>query len=65
LVAPTCTVTGSLSFASVLAPGTVEMALPARPAGGSITVENRAGPLGADGEPRVLGARFIVRLPAL
>ena len=33
--------------------------------GGSITVENRAGPLGADGEPRVLGARFIVRLPAL
>jgi two-component system sensor histidine kinase ChvG len=33
--------------------------------GGSIAVENRAGPLGADGEPRVLGARFIVRLPAL
>jgi two-component system, OmpR family, sensor histidine kinase ChvG len=33
--------------------------------GGSITVENRSGPLGADGEPRVLGARFIVRLPAL
>jgi two-component system sensor histidine kinase ChvG len=33
--------------------------------GGSIAVENRAGPVGADGEPRVLGARFIVRLPAL
>jgi two-component system sensor histidine kinase ChvG len=33
--------------------------------GGSIAVENRTGPLGADGEPRVLGARFIVRLPAL
>ena len=33
--------------------------------GGSITVENRTGPIGADGEPRVLGARFIVRLPAL
>jgi two-component system sensor histidine kinase ChvG len=33
--------------------------------GGSISVENRIGPLGADGEPRVLGARFIVRLPAL
>jgi two-component system sensor histidine kinase ChvG len=33
--------------------------------GGSITVENRTGPLGADGEPRVLGARFVVRLPAL
>jgi two-component system sensor histidine kinase ChvG len=33
--------------------------------GGSIAVENRNGPLGADGAPRVLGARFIVRLPAL
>jgi two-component system sensor histidine kinase ChvG len=33
--------------------------------GGSIAVENRTGPLGVDGEPRVLGARFIVRLPAL
>ncbi len=33
--------------------------------GGSITVENRTGPKGTDGEPRVLGARFIVRLPAL
>jgi two-component system, OmpR family, sensor histidine kinase ChvG len=33
--------------------------------GGSIAVENRTGPIGADGEPRVLGARFIVRLPAL
>ena len=33
--------------------------------GGSIAVENRTGPVGADGEPRVLGARFIVRLPAL
>jgi two-component system sensor histidine kinase ChvG len=33
--------------------------------GGSIAVENRAGPIGVDGEPRVLGARFIVRLPAL
>ena len=33
--------------------------------GGSISVENRTGPKGADGEPCVLGARFIVRLPAL
>jgi two-component system sensor histidine kinase ChvG len=33
--------------------------------GGSISVENRTGPADADGEPRVLGARFIVRLPAL
>ncbi len=33
--------------------------------GGSISVENRTGQAGADGEPRVLGARFIVRLPAL
>jgi two-component system, OmpR family, sensor histidine kinase ChvG len=33
--------------------------------GGSISVENRTGQVGADGEPRVLGARFIVRLPAL
>jgi two-component system, OmpR family, sensor histidine kinase ChvG len=33
--------------------------------GGAIGVENRPGPAGPDGEPRVLGARFIVRLPAL
>jgi two-component system, OmpR family, sensor histidine kinase ChvG len=33
--------------------------------GGSISVENRSGPKGVDGEPCVLGARFIVRLPAL
>jgi two-component system sensor histidine kinase ChvG len=33
--------------------------------GGSIAVENRTGPLGANGQLRVLGARFIVRLPAL
>jgi two-component system, OmpR family, sensor histidine kinase ChvG len=33
--------------------------------GGSIWVENRHGAPGADGEPIVLGARFIVRLPAI
>jgi two-component system sensor histidine kinase ChvG len=33
--------------------------------GGSIWVENRSGAPGADGEPTVLGARFIVRLPAV
>ena len=33
--------------------------------GGSIAVENRTGSVGADGVPCVLGARFIVRLPAL
>jgi len=33
--------------------------------GGSIWVENRTGAAGADGEPQVLGARFIVRLPAM
>jgi two-component system, OmpR family, sensor histidine kinase ChvG len=33
--------------------------------GGSIWVENRTGAPGADGEPKVLGARFIVRLPAM
>ena len=33
--------------------------------GGGIGVENRAGPANPDGEPHVLGARFIVRLPAL
>ncbi len=33
--------------------------------GGSIWVENRLGPKGADGEPAVLGARFVVRLPAM
>ena len=33
--------------------------------GGAIWVENRIGPSAADGDPRVLGARFVVRLPAL
>jgi two-component system, OmpR family, sensor histidine kinase ChvG len=33
--------------------------------GGTIWAENRTGPPGPDGEPTVLGARFIVRLPAL
>ena len=33
--------------------------------GGSIWVENRTGGVAADGEPNVLGARFIVRLPAM
>jgi two-component system sensor histidine kinase ChvG len=33
--------------------------------GGSIGVENRTGAPDADGEPKVLGARFIVRLPAM
>jgi two-component system sensor histidine kinase ChvG len=33
--------------------------------GGSIWVENRTGAPDADGEPTVLGARFIVRLPAM
>ncbi len=33
--------------------------------GGSISVENRTGHKGPDGESCVLGARFIVRLPAL
>jgi two-component system sensor histidine kinase ChvG len=32
--------------------------------GGRIWAENRAGPLGADGEAAVVGARFVVRLPA-
>ncbi|HXQ83185.1 MAG TPA: sensor histidine kinase [Xanthobacteraceae bacterium] len=32
--------------------------------GGTIWVENRTGGPGPDGEPAVLGARFIVRLPA-
>jgi two-component system, OmpR family, sensor histidine kinase ChvG len=32
--------------------------------GGTISVENRAGAAPSDGEPRILGARFIVRLPA-
>jgi two-component system sensor histidine kinase ChvG len=32
--------------------------------GGRIWAENRAGPAGADGEPTVAGARFVVRLPA-
>jgi two-component system, OmpR family, sensor histidine kinase ChvG len=32
--------------------------------GGAIWVENRAGPLDADGAPTVVGARFVVRLPA-
>ncbi len=33
--------------------------------GGAIWVENRTGPPDADGEPTVLGARFVVRLPAM
>jgi two-component system, OmpR family, sensor histidine kinase ChvG len=33
--------------------------------GGTIAVENRNGAPGPDGEPKVLGARFIVRLPAM
>jgi two-component system, OmpR family, sensor histidine kinase ChvG len=33
--------------------------------GGSIWVENRTAPVAAGGEPQVLGARFIVRLPAM
>jgi len=33
--------------------------------GGAIAVENRTGPPGPDGEPKVLGARFILRLPAM
>jgi len=32
--------------------------------GGRIWAENRTGPVGADGEPTVAGARFVVRLPA-
>jgi two-component system sensor histidine kinase ChvG len=33
--------------------------------GGKIWAENRAGPPDAEGEPTILGARFIVRLPAI
>jgi two-component system sensor histidine kinase ChvG len=33
--------------------------------GGSIWVENRHGAAGSDGEPTVLGAHFVVRLPAM
>ncbi len=33
--------------------------------GGSIWVENRTAAKGADGAPKVLGARFVVRLPAM
>jgi two-component system sensor histidine kinase ChvG len=33
--------------------------------GGAIWVENRTGALDADGVPTVLGARFVVRLPAM
>jgi two-component system, OmpR family, sensor histidine kinase ChvG len=33
--------------------------------GGTIWVENRIGPEGSDGTPQVLGAHFVVRLPAL
>src|SRR5581483_9911762 len=33
--------------------------------GGRIWAENRAGPANEDGEPTVVGARFVVRLPAL
>jgi two-component system sensor histidine kinase ChvG len=32
--------------------------------GGKIWAENRAGPIDAEGEPTVVGARFVVRLPA-
>jgi two-component system sensor histidine kinase ChvG len=32
--------------------------------GGRIWAENRAGPVGADGEATITGARFVVRLPA-
>ena len=32
--------------------------------GGRIWAENRPGPLNADGEATVAGARFVVRLPA-
>jgi two-component system, OmpR family, sensor histidine kinase ChvG len=32
--------------------------------GGRVWAENRAGPLSAEGEPTVTGARFVVRLPA-
>jgi two-component system sensor histidine kinase ChvG len=32
--------------------------------GGRIWAENRIGPAGADGEPTIAGARFVVRLPA-
>jgi two-component system sensor histidine kinase ChvG len=32
--------------------------------GGRIWAENRAGPLSADGEATIVGARFVVRLPA-
>jgi len=33
--------------------------------GGRIWAENRMGRKGADGEPTIAGARFVVRLPAL
>lgn len=33
--------------------------------GGTISVENRTGTPAADGTPRVLGARFVVQLPAM
>ena len=33
--------------------------------GGRIWAENRPGPADAEGEPTSLGARFVVRLPAL
>src|SRR5579863_10220003 len=33
--------------------------------GGSIWVENRTGVIGPDGAPKILGARFIVHLPAM
>jgi two-component system sensor histidine kinase ChvG len=33
--------------------------------GGAIWVENRTGAPDADGTPTVLGARFVVRLPAM
>ena len=32
--------------------------------GGRIWAENRSGPVDAEGEPGIAGARFVVRLPA-
>ena len=33
--------------------------------GGAIRAENRLGPVGEDGEPTRLGARFVVNLPVI
>ena len=33
--------------------------------GGRIWAENRTGLTAAEGEPKILGARFVVRLPAM